>query len=270
MSTLAIGTVLFRNDDAEYRKLLNSIRLAAENCSGTRLVATYVKSNDGTPPPSDDDVTCLADTSNCGFGAAHNEMMKLAFAADADLYLCLNPDGLLHPLALQQLVKKSLQHGNSAIVEAMQVPREHPKPYDPLTGETRWCSGACLLIPASVFHTTQGFDEVFFMYCEDVDLSWRGRLMGHRLYIEPSAKFLHNVVEAKSAALNRQMLLSARLLGAKYGANEFVQTIEEMLVSQGHFPAHVYIPRLPRLDVIRHAEGIVEFRQLLSFDVPRW
>lgn len=53
--------------------------------------------------------------------------------------------------------------------------------------ETRvsWINAACLVIPRAVWQKTAGFDERYFMYCEDVDLCLRIQLLGYSLRRAP-------------------------------------------------------------------------------------
>lgn len=44
--------------------------------------------------------------------------------------------------------------------------------------ETDWVIGACMMLPTELFHQVGGFDESFFMNCEEVDLQRRLRDMG--------------------------------------------------------------------------------------------
>jgi hypothetical protein len=67
-----------------------------------------------------------------------------------------------------------------------------------ITGETSWCSGACVLLRASVFKDLNGFDPRFFLHGDDVDLSWRIRNLGYELNYQPRAVFYHS----KDIALN--------------------------------------------------------------------
>jgi GT2 family glycosyltransferase len=62
----------------------------------------------------------------------------------------------------------------------------------PGPGEVAFVSGACLAIPRDEWRRSGGFDPEFFMYCEDVDLSFRLRLTGGRLGIEPAARVDHD------------------------------------------------------------------------------
>jgi N-acetylglucosaminyl-diphospho-decaprenol L-rhamnosyltransferase len=58
--------------------------------------------------------------------------------------------------------------------------------------EVTFVSGACIAVPRDVWRRSGGFDPAFFMYCEDVDLSFRLRLGGGRLGLEPSARVDHD------------------------------------------------------------------------------
>lgn len=44
-----------------------------------------------------------------------------------------------------------------------------------------WVNAACMVLPAEVWQKLGGFDTRYFMYCEDVDLCLRARLLGLRL-----------------------------------------------------------------------------------------
>lgn len=54
-----------------------------------------------------------------------------------------------------------------------------------------WLSGACLMIKRPALETLDGFDERFFMYCEDMDLCKRVRNLGLGVRFEPSATVTH-------------------------------------------------------------------------------
>lgn len=51
--------------------------------------------------------------------------------------------------------------------------------------------GASMLLRKRAFESVGGFDSVFFMYFEDVDLSWRLRRQGLRLRYQPSSVVRH-------------------------------------------------------------------------------
>jgi GT2 family glycosyltransferase len=56
----------------------------------------------------------------------------------------------------------------------------------------QWVSGACMLLSRSVLETLGGFDERFFMYCEDRDLCRRVRGLGLEVVYEPGAAAVHD------------------------------------------------------------------------------
>ncbi len=118
----------------------------------------------------------LRSLSNNGFARGVN---LLAHQGKGEFLFLLNPDAELEEGCLEKLVDRAQNDPSIAMCEARQQPREHPKVYDPKTGETTWCTGAAVLIRRKAFEEFGGFDErIFFMYCEDVDLSWKFWLQG--------------------------------------------------------------------------------------------
>jgi hypothetical protein len=142
------------------------------------------------------DVTMRHFGVNLGHGGGHNTL--LAGAADrADLLLILNPDSYPAPRLLTELVRALSP--DIALTEARQAPFEHPKEYDPATGAVSWATGACLLVRRAAYEQVGGFDsDTFFLHADDVDLSWRLRLAGHRLRHAPLA-VLHHAKRATAA-----------------------------------------------------------------------
>ncbi len=49
------------------------------------------------------------------------------------------------------------------------------------------------MIPGAIFEEIGCFDsDTFFLYCDDVDFSWRVRLAGHRVIYQPTATVFHD------------------------------------------------------------------------------
>jgi GT2 family glycosyltransferase/ubiquinone/menaquinone biosynthesis C-methylase UbiE len=57
--------------------------------------------------------------------------------------------------------------------------------------EIFWASGVCMLIRKSVLDEVGAFDETFFAYMEEIDLSWRINLGGYRVVYVPTALTYH-------------------------------------------------------------------------------
>jgi hypothetical protein len=117
---------------------------------------------------------------------------RLSRSTSSDFVLICNPDVVPEGRALLRLLE-ILADPAIGLAEAKQQPVEHPKDYDPATGDTSWGSGAFSMVRRSAFEEVGGFDEdTFFLYCDDVDLSWRLRETGHRVVNEPAAVVFHD------------------------------------------------------------------------------
>ncbi len=126
---------------------------------------------------------------NVGSAAGHN---FLAEDADTDYLMILNPDVVISPRLLQRMIAP-FQSGAVGMTEAKQLPIEHPKDYDARTGETSWATTACAITPTNLFRQLEGFDsESFFLYCDDVDYSWRVREAGKKVIFLPDAVAFHD------------------------------------------------------------------------------
>jgi hypothetical protein len=169
---------------------------------------------------------------NLGFARGHNRLWREG--PREGRLLILNPDALPAPHLLARLGALADARPGWAAIEARQIPIEHPKPFDPATWEAAWVSGACTLLDGAAFEAVGGFDEQFFMYGEDVDLSWRLRARGRRLYFCPEtfvyhAKRLAGRQPAVSAAETHHGPLALMLLRAKYGRDDLNARILELL-----------------------------------------
>lgn len=123
-----------------------------------------------------------------GFGEAVNELFRLV--APANCFYLVNPDAMPMANCMDRLASAFVERG-AALVEARQWPSEHPKEYDADSHETPWASAAFLLVSSEAFRRLGGFDPVYFLYNEDVDLSWRAWLGGMPVIYEPRARCAH-------------------------------------------------------------------------------
>lgn len=270
---LWVGIVLYQNAASELERLCAALRLNQET-PGTPALHVVWWDNSPTPAlrPELERLVPGADYrfagENLGFGAAHNRVMKEAFAAPStSYYVCVNPDGVLHPRCLAELVAEAERPGRTGLVEARLFPDEHPKPYDPVTHETPWCSGCVLLLTRALYREVGGFDERFFMYCEDVDLSWRARAAGFSVRVAPRALVHHYTVDREiTPRRERSVRRSAALLGAKYGGAAFAQ--ERMKDYQALGGEPFSLPPLERPSAAMRQ--IADFRHLFTFAESRW
>ena len=133
---------------------------------------------------------------NIGFAAAANEV---AARGRDDVILFINPDG--DPLVgcFDALERCVLQDGVVA-AEASQGPDlDRPTAQD---GTVDWLSGACMAVRRDAFESVGGFDERLFMYCEDVDLSYRLAKIGRLIHCA-EARFSHDISRKSLRSLHR-------------------------------------------------------------------
>lgn len=206
MSTLQIQTILYNNKKENLIKSMDSIKNAIKvsNSSNKEFNLISVCYGDASPSRvfSEREIQTIEQDfgesfkfkytyfdCNTGTSKGHNLLAK---NCNTDYLLLMNPDIIFAPSFLTEITKPFNNDSNVGIVEGRQVPIEHPKEYSVKTGETSWSSGACTFIKTDLFHQVNGYDEkTFFMYCDDVDLSWRIKLLGKKVIYQPRAMVFH-------------------------------------------------------------------------------
>lgn len=163
---------------------------------------------------------------NPGFGAANNQAMKIA---RGEYFLLLNPDTLLTPDAITTCLEFFATHPDAGAVgmrmydgSGKYLPESKRGFPDPLTAfyklsglarlfprhpklaryylgelsadavqEVEVLAGAFMMISRKAYEQVGGFDEAFFMYGEDIDLSHRIRQAGFKNYYLPEPGIIH-------------------------------------------------------------------------------
>jgi len=154
---------------------------------------------------------------NLGFGPAVN---LAAAKAHGQALLILNPDCLLQQPALQRLLDVLKQEQKAGVVgavvcDAQGVPDPASYRRDPIMRralatmfggsdgvnfmgdmpdhvvDAEAISGAVMLMPRRVFEWLNGFDEKYFLHCEDLDLCRRVRDGGWRVLLAGDVRVLH-------------------------------------------------------------------------------
>jgi len=126
---------------------------------------------------------------NNGFARGVNLLFE---QVSGEFAFLLNSDAEPDPDCIGRLLDRARSDAGIGICEARQAPVSHPKAVDPETGETTWCSGAAALVRTEAFAAVGGFDErLFFMYCEDIDLSWKMWLSGWKCVFVTEAVVEH-------------------------------------------------------------------------------
>lgn len=155
---------------------------------------------------------------NLGFGPAVN---RAARQARGEVLLILNPDCLLDQASLQRLLAVLAEEPKAGLVGAVVcdergVPDPASYRRDPLLQrslnslfgrpgegvnvegempdhvvEAEAVSGALMAMPRHLFEWMGGFDEAYFLHCEDLDLCRRVRDLGRRVLLAGDVRVLH-------------------------------------------------------------------------------
>ena len=213
MSDDAIAVVVVTHESrGEIAALAESV--SAQLASGDRLIVVDNASSDGTAAFArtlDRSVAVVESVENRGFAAGCRLGVE---HSTQPLILLLNPDARLEPGALERLRATAAERSDwSAWQAAVMLPDgrintsggvvhylgigwagqcERDASMLPATPyETAFPSGAALMIRRSAWLELGGFEDAFFLYCEDVDLGLRLWLGGHRVGVEPRARVVH-------------------------------------------------------------------------------
>ena len=163
---------------------------------------------------------------NIGFGAGHNHNLALShtpffWVTNVDLVFEHDTLTTLLQTAQHDAAQAAGQAGAQvAAWECRQKPYEHPKDYHPVTGETAWCSSACVLFKTDALKAVKGYEPLLFLYGEDVELSYRLRDNGYTLRYVPKASVWHFTYEEAAQIKPQQFLgstLANVLLRCRYG-----------------------------------------------------
>ncbi len=276
---IALGIVTYNNQHYQLEQLLSSIALCARELGDKVALKCLVVDNGADSSDlfehkkyPDFSIQHLTSQGNVGFGAGMNRLMDVAFRElNCHHFICVNPDGVFHRKAILRMLHMQNSFA-SCLLEAKQFPEEHPKQYDPENFDSPWLSGACLMIPAEIYKSIGGFDDRFFMYMEDVDLSWRARCAGFKTKICTDAYFGHQVLGRDfSARTEKTIFISARALAAKWHEEPFRLWCEEQLTERKLVEKVEAIPALlNNFELPSNAKSVVDFEHYFTFSQARW
>lgn len=166
----------------------------------------------------------IKNKTNVGFAAANNIGIREALKENFDYIMLLNTDTIIEKDALKNIInfmeeKKQIAALSPLILfyqkkdtiwyaggiinpnrrqfyhrGAFQVNKGQ---FDKAT-EVDFLTGCCLVIKSNIIEQIGMFDERFFMYFEDTDLSFRLRNSGYKIYFYPNAKIWHKAADKKT------------------------------------------------------------------------
>ncbi len=95
--------------------------------------------------------------------------------------------------------------------------------------------GATMMLPREAVAQTGGFDEAFFMYCEEIDWAWRLRATGWDVLCVPSARVTHLSGQSTGQERPRSVvnLWTSRLLLAQKHYPRWKRLLARALIAAG-------------------------------------
>jgi GT2 family glycosyltransferase len=57
--------------------------------------------------------------------------------------------------------------------------------------EVFWATGACMFVRAECFWKVGGFDDDYFAHMEEIDICWRMKNVGYKIFVEPKSVVYH-------------------------------------------------------------------------------
>lgn len=214
--SVAIGVVNYGSSALLEENLVSSQRDAAEHGEDVVVVVVDNYSSDQERVrlralAAANDWILVEGADNPGFGDGANAALTKGFDVGASEVLLLNPDARIDAVSLQRL-RDSVAADRLTITAPTILDGRgrvwfsgsylHLEDGETRSSSTRsshhsgqvapWLTGACLLITREVFDRLGGFSSDYFLYWEDVDLSWRAIESGVTLRVLDDARAVHD------------------------------------------------------------------------------
>ncbi|MBA6303750.1 glycosyltransferase family 2 protein [Colwellia sp. MB02u-14] len=99
-----------------------------------------------------------------------------------DPYYSISDNSIRNFPSYSQFVRSFLGMVNTSIINKKLIKK--PTKVD-------WAAGSFLAFKVSHYSRLKGFDEGYFMYCEDIDICYRSHLIGEQVVFYPKIKMQH-------------------------------------------------------------------------------
>jgi N-acetylglucosaminyl-diphospho-decaprenol L-rhamnosyltransferase len=152
-------------------------------------------------------IRLIENGTNAGYGGGVNRAVA---SCASDYVALLNPDASADPCWIAQVLPWMQERRvafASSVVSAGEgvwfaggtfiVPLGLAFNRRRLASAADWVSGCAMIVRRSAFVALGGFDEAFFLYCEDADLCLRAKASGHRPAVFP-ARLVDHPSDGKS------------------------------------------------------------------------
>lgn len=180
---------------------------------------------------------------NEGFGAGVNAGVARARDLGSTRVLALNPDATIDPDSVRAMLDASradpralvgprIFRGDAtvwfagAVLDPQHGTTRRAR-VDELGGDRTWQTGACFLATIAMWEAVGGFDDDYFMYWEDIDLSWRWHQAGGAVILVAGATAVHDAGGTQAGTgksslyvyfnCRNRLLFARKRLASRYG-----------------------------------------------------
>jgi GT2 family glycosyltransferase len=165
-------------------------------------------------------IQIIQNSANGGFAKGYNDALR---SVNADVFCLLNSDvevtenwlepikdafktlkdaAIIQPKILDLMRKEYFEYAGAAggFIDQLGYPFCRGRIFQELEKDTGqyddvkeifWATGACMFIKSEVYRSLGGFDEDYFAHQEEVDLCWRAKNVGHKVYYIGTSTVYH-------------------------------------------------------------------------------
>ena len=203
-------------------------------------------------------VKIIKNSFNEGFAKGYNTVLK---QVSADYYILLNSDvevskdwispvvslmqsdkniAACQPKILSYVEKNKFEYAGASggWIDKFGYPFNRGRVFDFCESDTGqydneeeifWATGAAFFVRANIFHELGGFDEYFFAHQEEIDLCWRMKRAGYKIFVVPGSVVYHVGGGTLPAGNERKVFLNFRnnlaMLAKNLTASEKIRII---------------------------------------------
>lgn len=176
---------------------------------------------------------------NMGFGANNNYIYnycnKVLDMKSNDYFIVMNPDIFVEPVEIKKLIGEMEENKISIASINLFLDINYTKYDDSIrkfptlidfiasffglkneyiyekkqikkNKNVDWAAGSFLAFLSSHYQELEGFNENYFMYCEDIDICYRSNQKGNKLVYYPNIKAIHYAQHASKKILSKHFL----------------------------------------------------------------
>ena len=273
------------------KNLLYSLEKALRNFSAEIIIVDNASSDGSVDDIKNKfpNVTLIANEKNVGFGKANNQGLEIA---QGKYIVLLNPDTIVREDTFTKLIEFMEENTDAGMVTCkvlnpdgtlqLACRRSYPGPWVSFTkvtglsklfpksklfarynltyldedkvSEVDAVSGSFMMFKKEVYEKVGGFDPRFFMYGEDLDLCYRVKSSGYKVYYVPVTEIIHYKGEStKRSSIDETKIFyeAMHLFVEKHFSSSFlVELILRSAIVARRFVAFINLYRLPIISAL--------------------